>query len=214
MHKIWIVKMPESNAVFTTERFLKYLPKALSNRAYRYLDEESSLSYIIGRLLLKKSLLKKGFSPSLLEEIRYSEHGKPSLIGYNFSISHSNGYVVLVFGTEFPVGIDIEMKKNVDLKLFEYLFTELEWKSIVEAENSLERFYWFWVRKEALLKAIGCVLKELKRLEVLEHHGTYKDKRYFFKSFDFDADFNGIVAMEEKVDFAVELIDIKDLLKQ
>ncbi len=214
MQKIWIVKISENNALFTKELLLKNLPKALWQRANRYLDGESSLGYITGRLLLRKALIKKGISSSLLEEIRYSEQGKPSIIDFNFSISHSNGYVVLVFGTEFLVGIDIEMKKNIDLKLFKYLFTGLEWKSIIEAENSLERFYWFWVRKEALLKAAGCALKELKQLEVLEHHGTYKDKRYFFKSFDFDADFNGIVAMEEKVDFAVELIDIKDLLKQ
>ncbi len=214
MQKIWIVKIPEDTTLFTREILLENLPKALWQRAKRYLDRESSLSYITGRLLLKKALIKNGFSTSLLEEIRYSEHGKPSFTDHNFSISHSNWYVVLIFGTEFSVGIDIEKKKNIDLKLFNYLFTELEWKSIVEAENSLERFYWFWVRKEALLKAAGCDLKELKQLEVLEHHGTYKDKRYYFESFDFDADFNGIVAMEQKVDFDAELIDIKDLLKE
>ncbi len=213
MQKIWIVKVPENNAVFTKERLQENLPKAFYKRANRYLNKESSWSYITGRLLLKKALFKNGLSTSLLEEIRYSEHGKPSFVDYNFSISHSNGYVVLIFGTEFTVGIDIEKKKNIDLKLFNYLFTELEWKSIVEAENSLERFYWFWVRKEALLKAAGCTLKDLKQLEVLEHQGMYKDKRYYFESFDFDADFNGVVAMEEKVDIDVEFVDIKDLLK-
>ncbi|MGK0386604.1 MAG: 4'-phosphopantetheinyl transferase [Patiriisocius sp.] len=212
MQHIWIVKVPEDSTIFTKETLLKNIPEAFRERANRYLDKESSLSYITGRLLLKKALLKNGLSTSLLKEIRYSEHGKPSFMGHNFSISHSNWYVALLFGTEFSVGIDIEKKKNIDLKLFEYLFTVLEWASILEAENTLERFYWYWVRKEALLKAVGCSLKALKQLAVFEDHGMYKNKRYYFESFDFDTDFNGIVAMEEKVNLQVEFIDIKDLL--
>ncbi len=214
MQNIWIVKTPRNTTVFTKEIALSNLPEAFSQRANRYLDTGSSLSYITGRLLLKKALFKNGLSPSLLEEIHYSEHGKPSFTDHNFSISHSNGYVVLAFSTKYSIGIDIEKKKNIDLKLFKYLFTEPEWMSIIKAKNPLDRFYWFWVRKEALLKAVGCSLKDLKELEVLEHRGMYKDTCYYFESFDFDADFNGIVAMKEKVDFDVELIDLKDLLKE
>ncbi len=212
MQKIWIVKTLENSTFFTKELLLENLPQSLWEKANRYLDKESSLSYIIGRLLLKKALLTNKLSPSLLEEIQYSEHGKPSFINHNFSISHSNWYVVLIFGTVFSVGIDIEKKKNIDLKLFTYLFTELEWKSITEAEDSLELFYWFWVRKEALLKAVGCTLKELKQLEVFEHHGIYNGKRYYFIPFHFNAHFNGIVATEEKIDIDVQFIDIQDLL--
>ncbi|WP_415376421.1 4'-phosphopantetheinyl transferase family protein [Patiriisocius sp. Uisw_017] len=214
MQKISIVKMPESNTFFTKEMLLKNLPESTWERANRYLDKVDSLSYITGRLLLKKALFKNGISTSLLEEIRYSELGKPSFTTYNFSISHSNWYVALIFGTKFSVGIDIEKKKNIDLKLFNYLFTQTEWSSIIEAKNSLERFYWFWVRKEALLKAAGCALKDLKQLEVFEHHGMYKDKRYYFESFYFDVDFNGIIAMEEKVPIAVEFVDITNLLEE
>jgi 4'-phosphopantetheinyl transferase len=214
MQKIWIVNTLENNTFFTKEMLLENLPKSLWKKANRYLDKESSLSYIIGRLLLKKALLTNKLSPSLLEEIHYSEHGKPSFLNHNFSISHSNWYVVIVFGTTFSIGIDIEKKKNIDLKLFKYLFTEPEWKSITEAEDSLELFYWFWVRKEALLKAAGCTLTALKQLEIFEHHGMYKGKRYYFTPFNFNVEFNGVVATEEKIDFDVELIDMQDLLKE
>lgn len=214
MQKIWIVKIPEINSVFTTEMLLKHLPKSLTLRAKRYINTESSLSYSIGRLLLKKALIEAGLPISLLEKIQYSEEGKPALEGYYFSISHGNGCVALIFGTTFSVGIDIEKKKEIDLKLFKYLFTETEWKSITNAENSLGRFYWFWVRKEALLKAAGCTLKDLKHLKVLEQHGIYKGKYYYFESFDFDADFNGIVATEKKIEIEVEFVAIKDLLKE
>ncbi|AFU68357.1 4'-phosphopantetheinyl transferase [Psychroflexus torquis ATCC 700755] len=213
MLKIRIVEIAKNKPFFTKELLLKNLPKRLQERAKRYLDEESSMSYSAGRLLLKRALSENGLPASLLEEIGYSEQGKPSFKDHNFSISHSNGYVVLAFSTNFSVGIDIEKKKTIDLKLFSYLFTALEWASILNAKNSLERFYWFWIRKEALLKAVGCTLKELKQLEVYEHYGTYKEKRYYFKSFDFDPDFNGIVATETQTAIAMEFIELKDLLK-
>lgn len=213
VQKIWIVKLSK-NTVFTDKVLLKKLPVSFYKKANRYLNQESSMSYITGRLLLKKALIQHRVSTSLLEEIHYSEHGKPSFIDHNFSISHSNGYVSLIFGTEFSIGIDIEKKKEIELKLFNYLFTELEWKSIMEADNSLERFYWFWVRKEALLKATGCALKDLKQLAVFEHHGMYMNKCYYFKAFDFDSDFNGIIASEERMDVKVAFINIEDLLKE
>ncbi len=213
MQKIWVVKMKENDSFLTKEVLLKNLPESIYYRANRYLDTESSLSYVTGRLLLKKVLIENEISTTLLEKIHYSEHGKPSFTDYNFSLSHSNWYVVLIFGTKISVGIDIEKKKDIDLNLFKYLFTDTEWKSIMEAENSLERFYWFWVRKEALLKAAGCALKDLKQLEINEHYGIFKEKRYYFKTFDFDPEFNGIVATEEKMEIQVNHIQIEDLLE-
>jgi len=212
MHHIWILKMEDNDKDFSKEMLLQSLPESMWLKANRYLDAQSSMSYIGGRLLLKNALKEKGYSSSLLEEIRYSEHGKPSFEGHHFSISHSNWYVVLIFGTAFSVGIDIEMKKNIDLKLFEYLFTTEEWNTIVTAKNSMERFYWYWVRKEALLKAVGCSLKALKELEVFEDHGVYKNKHYYFESFEFDTSFNGMIAMEKKDRFEMKILSFKDLL--
>jgi 4'-phosphopantetheinyl transferase len=214
MLKIRILKIAKNNTFFTKELLLKNLPKSLQERAKRYLDEESSMSYSAGRLLLKRALFENGLPAALLEEICYSEQGKPSFKAHNFSISHSNGYVVLVFGTNFSVGIDIEKKKTIDLKLFNYLFTALEWTSILNAEHSLERFYWFWVRKEALLKATGCTLKDLKQLEVFEHYGMYKEKHYYFKTFNFNPEFNAIVATETQTAIAMEFVELKDLLEE
>ena len=211
MQKIWIVKTPKNNTLHTKELLLKKLPKSLWIKANRYINIESSLNYIVGRLLLKKALITNKLPISLLEEIHYSEHGKPSFLNHNFSISHSNGYVSLVFGTKYSIGIDIEKKKVIDLALFHYLFTKDEWVSIKEDQNSLERFYWFWVRKEALLKASGSSIKQLKQLIVQEHQGMYKEKKYHFTPFKFDSDYNGIVATEEIIDFEVEVIKIEDL---
>lgn len=213
MPKIWIVPIPENNSSFTKEALLQHLPKSLWIRANRYLNQYSALSFITGRLLLKLALIKNELPISLLEEICFSDNGKPYFHNHNFSISHSNGYVVLVFGTIFPVGVDIEEKKPVDLTLFRYLFTQDEWISIQDAQNPLERFYWFWVRKEALLKAAGSSIKQLKQLKVQEHAGIYIDKHYYFTPFKFDIAYNGIIATEEQIHCEIKMIKIEDLLK-
>ncbi|GER58789.1 4'-phosphopantetheinyl transferase family protein [Patiriisocius marinus] len=214
MQKIWIVKLPDKDAHFLKEQLLKKLAKPFKVRAKRYLNLESSLCFMTGRLLLKKVLNKNNISSKLLDELQYSEEGKPSFLNYNFSISHSNWYVSLIFGTTFSVGIDIEKKRSIDIKLFKYLFTALEWKSIMDAENPIDHFYWFWVRKEALLKAVGCSLKDLKQLEINEHYGSYKGKHYYFKPFYFDTKFNGIIATEEQLEIKVEFVDINELLEK
>ena len=66
MLKIRIVEIAKNKPFFTKESVLKNLPESLQDRAKRYLDEESSLSYSAGRLLLKKALLENGLPASLL----------------------------------------------------------------------------------------------------------------------------------------------------
>ncbi len=212
MSTIWIAVIPENNPSFTKEVLLKKLPKSLWARANRYLKEPDALSFIIGRTLLKIALIENQLPLTLLEEIQFSDYGKPYLLDHNFSISHSNGYVSLFFGTNFSVGIDIEKKQDVDLNLFRYLFTENEWVSIQEDKEPLEKFYWYWVRKEALLKAAGCSMKHLKQLDVQEEYGYYANKEYYFTPFEFDAAYDGVIATEELVDFTVAFVDTEKLL--
>ena len=211
MQKTWLVKIPENTTIYSKKALLNKLPISFLDRANRYIKDEDSYAYILGRLLLKKALVDNELPLSLLEKIQYSIHGKPSFIDCNFSISHSNRYVAFVFSTKFSIGIDIEKKKKVDLKLFEYLFTSEEWSAIMQSKNALEKFYWYWVRKEALLKAAGCGLGDLMKLEVFESHGTYMGRRYYFEPLNFDLAYNGIVAIMEKKSLDLVLLDIRDL---
>ncbi|AWH75727.1 4'-phosphopantetheinyl transferase [Dokdonia sp. Dokd-P16] len=213
MGEIWIVNFSNNSQQFTDEELLKKLPESTVNRALRYLNKESFLSFITGRLLLKRAILESEYSSFSIEDIKYSDKGKPSFTNVNFSISHSNGYVVLIFGTVFQVGIDIEKRKDIDLKLFKYLFTDLEWKVIMQDNSPIDRFYWYWVRKEALLKTVDCSLKELEGLEIFEDYGIYKDQRYYFKTFEFNPEFNGVLAIEEEMDVNVKFIELETLLK-
>ncbi len=213
MKEIWIVCLSKELKKYTDDQLLKYLPDSIVNRALRYLDRGDFLSFVTGRLLLRKAILASEYSKFSIEDITYSENGKPSIDGFNFSISHSNGYVVLVFGANIQIGIDIEKRKDVDLKFFKYLFTDLEWNNIIQNKIPLDKFYWYWVRKEALLKAVGCSLKELKELEVYDNYGIYKGQKYYLNPFTFDTEFNGMIAVDKEVDFTCKYITLEALLR-
>lgn len=213
MTKVWVLKLNETVSKTTIKDLLKKLPNQLHTKALRYIKPQDSLSYIGGRLLLKNALQNLNLPISLLEEISYSEGGKPSVKNINFSISHSNWYVTLIFGTTLSLGIDIEKKENPKLDLFSYLFRTDEWNVITNAKSPHEKFYWYWVRKEALLKVADCELKDLKEIDVFEDYGIYKNKKYYLKSFDLDPEFNAMVAMEKKEDFSINYISLDELIK-
>lgn len=212
MTEVWILNIKELESKIPLSQLLKILPKTLHNKALRYINTSDAFSYVGGRLLLKNIINKRGYPNSLLEEISYSEGGKPNLKNYNFSISHSNRYVTLIFGTTSSLGIDIEKKEKPKLDLFSYLFRTDEWKSITMAKTPHEKFYWYWVRKEALLKVVDCSLKDLKELDVFEQYGIYKKKEYYFKPFDLDPEFNAIVAMEKKEDFSINYLNLIEIM--
>lgn len=99
-------------------------------------------------------------------DIAVSESGKPydKNSDTHFNLSHSGMYAAAVFD-ECDVGIDIEVQRNVDLKLAGRFFSPEE-TALLNASSSPEKqFLHTWTRKEALIKAYGkplsCMLTDL-----------------------------------------------------
>jgi 4'-phosphopantetheinyl transferase len=119
--------------------------------------------------------------------IGISDHGKPNLKESNsenslqFSISHSGGYAVFAFGKYSRIGVDIEEIRvihEIDEIVSQY-FTPREKAEMLACpiDCRLEKFYRFWTRKEAVLKAQGIgLLGKLDSADVAmgEHSGTLK----------------------------------------
>ncbi len=92
---------------------------------------------------------------------------KPYLRGFpdfHFNISNSGDFVAVAFA-DTPIGIDIEVHRDVNLKISERYFTADE-KNYVKDNIS---FFYVWTRKEALLKQIGVGLKEISSHGVLNN---------------------------------------------
>jgi len=106
---------------------------------------------------LKKALHFRGYSTDLLQKIEYGYNGKPYILNWqSFSISHAKNYVVLAFGTNQEIGIDIEFhKERLPTKNMLSFLLPTEQNFIEKSSNPKAAFFTIWTRKEAILKATG-----------------------------------------------------------
>lgn len=88
--------------------------------------------------------------------ICYDENGKPSLVDnlLKISISHTNGYLVVITHPQREVGIDIELKKEKIFRVkHKYLSpSEIEYTG---SENELEHLLLQWSAKETMYKLLN-----------------------------------------------------------
>jgi 4'-phosphopantetheinyl transferase len=136
------------------------LPAHVMEKAEDFLRRQDADAYLLGRFLLAHGLTSLGFSPALLNEIRYSSLGRPYFSPkLDFNIAHAGDYVVCASSTSGSVGIDLERIHDLDLQGFEDQFSVREWNSIQESLSPLKTFFRLWTMKEAVVKADGAGLQ-------------------------------------------------------
>jgi len=185
------------------------LPGNMHERAFRYKFEQDAYNYVVGRLLLKKGLEKFGMGKQL-EHIAYQKDDKPFLDGVFFNISHTENLVVCAISTKGAIGIDVEKEKAVVLKNFKSWFTVQEWVDITNAPSPIGKFYWYWTRKESIIKALGVKLSYMNKIELDSTQDFFMEngKKYYLKDLDFGSGFFGALCAEK----AINEIKIVDLL--
>lgn len=129
-----------------------------------YLSAHTGLQTILGGYLC----LKPG-------EVEWSTdpHGKPYLdkdAPLHFNLSHSSGANLLAVSGD-NVGIDIERIRSVTSQegLARKYYTQREQQELASlpAQESIDRFFAFWTRKEAFVKLLGTGLQgELSSIDV------------------------------------------------
>lgn len=105
---------------------------------------------ILGEVILQN--VAKTFK-GILGEFDYGQHGKPffkNLVNLCFNVSHSENLVAVAF-CEKSVGVDIELLRDVDLKISERFFHENEKLFVKDNKTFLK----IWTRKEAYIKYTG-----------------------------------------------------------
>lgn len=124
-------------------------------RAARFLVPQVGRRFTVARGTLREILgAELGVSPGSVE-FAYGEHGKPSVEGLHFNLSHS-GDRALVGVADRPVGVDLEeLRPGVQFRrLAERFFSALEREALPD-EGLATAFFRLWTRKEAYLKACG-----------------------------------------------------------
>lgn len=146
-------------------------------RARRFRQEDDATRHLLGRGLARLALARAmACAPEELA-IQLSEKGKPYLDeGPSFSISHSGNEVVVALGDGGRIGIDVEAIRPIRdlMKLARSSFTEDEVLHLQEfpLEQRQRAFFRVWVRKEAMLKALGSGLSGLSHVSVWAREGS------------------------------------------
>lgn len=190
------------------QELLQQLPASLQLKALRYKSELSAYNYVVGRLLLKYGLACFGFG-SDLEKIEFQENGKPTLPGIHFNISHSDHQVICAFSKEGLLGVDLEKIRPIDFENFTSVFSVQEWAAIKSAANPIRAFYWFWTRKESVIKALGHTLNYLHQIEldVSLDYIVIDNRRWFLRDISVGDAFLGAICCEEEIEM-LEIIDV------
>ena len=146
------IKEKLSNCQFN--RFLQLLPPADIDKIASFKRWQDAHLCLYGRLLLISGLSQLGYSKELIHEIRSGLFNKPFLPdGPFFNISHSGSIAVCALSNSTKLGIDIEALENIDFYDFKSQWTPEEWNNIRFCDDPIRKFYYYWTRKEAVIKA-------------------------------------------------------------
>ncbi|MDZ8117722.1 4'-phosphopantetheinyl transferase family protein [Pontiella agarivorans] len=181
---IWGAEVPR--CLGKLQALEKVLCREEREKADRFRRETDRNSSIVARGALR--ILLAAYTGYAAPEISfgYSKNGKPFLVSpasgaIGFNVSHSGDWVVLAFGRERQVGVDVEkIRREMDvLSIASRYFTPEETRRIEAAEDVHGLFFHHWARKEAYVKAIGSGLfRELSSFSVPNEEGE-KDGWFF-----------------------------------
>lgn len=139
--------------------------------AWRRLDGDELICYerignagIAARFATTRVMVRALCSAALSvspPDISFSKHphGKPFVVGsagLHFSVSHS-GNVIIIALSDREVGIDIEdVRRDVSWAgIAHRVFSDEEWKRVLDRGEDLTECFAMWVAKEAVLKCTG-----------------------------------------------------------
>ena len=152
------------------EKYFDSLPKIRAEKAKKLKVLEKQQCSVGVYLLLCKALEKYGINAKNYE-LKYDKYGKPYLIDcpLYFSLAHSGNCVAVAISNK-PVGVDVEVIKDFDYNVRQYVFTEKDEKDFQNTIDKVDCFYEKWTKKEAQYK-----------LDLRAFKGDYDDPFYNFK---------------------------------
>ena len=206
MHHIFYTDWTAIEVGPLMEDLLKKVPGSLHERALRYKFKEPAINFMLGRLLLMKGMHQAGLDHQAIHRIHYSKIGKPLHEDLHFNISHSGNLVACAVSTKANMGIDVEHQKDIELDTFTRWFLPEEWDSIYGAQNPLTRFFFFWRRKESVLKALDRNLDYLGEVNLMDGKSDifyYQNQKLYLKEIDLGDNRKLAICCETEKEFEI-----------
>jgi 4'-phosphopantetheinyl transferase len=201
---VWRISMSEN--MHRSDALLPVMNLAEAERANRYVFEKDSNLFTISRAAQR--IILGGYvdiAPALLE-FKFGPDNKPYIgnnnpLNIQYNLSHARNCALLAVSKEI-VGCDVEYI-DAAFKYGDILpeHFSAEEANYINQQNSTERFFTLWTRKEALLKGTGQGLTDhLKHTAALDGlhltHPSIADSEYNWQvnSFPVNDDHMGTVA--------------------
>lgn len=154
--KVFYTSFNAENMAAICNEWLSFLSPKWREINQAYKKPEDRTRNLLGKLLLNKFLEREYGNLFSIDDIVPLEYGKPFISkDFDFNISHSGNYVCCAFAKNNTIGIDIEEIKPLDFEDFTNMMSPREWIDIKTNENPERKFYNYWSKKEALIKAYG-----------------------------------------------------------
>ncbi len=147
----------EAEAIFSSRKDMMTAEERLRFSHYRKLEDR--VNFLLGRIMVKSIL-----NPSDPISVRLvpDRYGRPVSTEGNqsnfsqFSLSHTEGLVAVLFSTGELAGLDVERMQALDfMPLLETIAHPLEIARFSQDEEKEQAFYSLWTMKEAYLKLKG-----------------------------------------------------------
>ncbi|UII26723.1 4'-phosphopantetheinyl transferase superfamily protein [Fulvivirga maritima] len=168
------------------QMLLNQLPIAYHEKIMRYMMWQDKHASLYGKLLLQKGLKKFNYTkPLQLEYSQYSRPYLPDFSNLDFNISHTKKAVACVISDKRRVGVDVEELSDINIADFERQWTEAEYRSICQSQDSKKEFFNYWTKKEAILKADGRGLNiPLNSIDVTDSKVIVEEKLWYLKPYN------------------------------
>jgi 4'-phosphopantetheinyl transferase len=200
---IWVLRLTRDAQA---ERDARELLTADEQRSVdRFRVEDDRAARLRTRALLRTVLATaQGCAPRVVE-LTETADGKPALVGGvgpRFSVSHSRTLAVVATCAARDVGIDVELRRELDWReVATRFFAPAELAAVEQAPAPLDAFFATWVRKEAYLKGLGLGFQSVSDgFEVPLTDGTVRDPArtttWYLHGLDLDADHAAALAVE------------------
>lgn len=126
-------------------------------RASRFVFDRDRDRYIAGRARLRVILGQYLDQPPADILFHYGAHGRPSVDGVAFNLSHTGDQALLSVTDHLILGVDIETVAPIDMAVARGHFAAAELRVLLTLPDAerVAAFYRCWTRKEAYLKAVG-----------------------------------------------------------
>jgi 4'-phosphopantetheinyl transferase len=172
----------EEKHQYLLDKYSKICTEEFNAKILKYRRWQDAQLSLLGRIILQYGL-GNYYDIKDYEIDRASNH-KPFLKNQevHFNISHA-GSLVVCGVSQSPIGIDIEyVDPKINYTDFKSQMTLNEFNKIHLSEDKNRRFFSYWTKKEAIIKAHGKgLLIPLQSFEIFQDQALIENEKFYIK---------------------------------